>query len=148
MAKKVTDSDARLAYEVSLGKRVSDNHWYRTRKLLEDNGFEITVDNIHFYSSLRKALPRSSVGVLAIFENYRKAEKLLSASPELVKGCDVLAMLHQHGITPHASTISRWFSDIGGYRKNKLYKAKDLKSVFTAGFLYKAQNSTKLPEAI
>lgn len=145
---KNDESEARLAYETSVGKRVSDNHWYNVRRILQDNGFEVNTDSVLFYAKLRKSLPRSSVGVLKIFENYQKAEKLLAQAPQQIKGIEILSILHQYEIIPHASTISRWFSSLGGYRKKKLYKAEDLKTVFTAAFIYKAQHSTKLPEVI
>jgi hypothetical protein len=39
-----TNSEARLAYELHLGKRVSDNHWYQVKRNLEDGGFQVNAD--------------------------------------------------------------------------------------------------------
>lgn len=141
------DKDARLAYELARGGRCSDNHWYRTRKLLERNNLEINIKNAQFIAELRKVIPRSPVGIMGVLKCYQKAEEILSKTSQSVKGSDVLEMLRQYDVTPHQSTVSRWFQSIGGYRRNRLYTPEQLKNIFTAAFLYKAQFSTKLPQA-
>ncbi len=144
----MSEKDARLAYELARGQgRCSDNHWYLTKKLLCQNGLEITVKNAQFIAELRKVIPRSSIGALGVLQCYQKAEELLSKSTKPLKGSDVLELLHQYDVVPHQSTVSRWFQPLGGYRKNRLYKPQDLKNVLTSAFIYKAQSSTKLPEA-
>lgn len=141
------DKDARLAYELTRGERCSDNHWYRTRQLLSRNNLEVNIKNAQFIAELRKVIPRSPVGVVGVLQCYQKAEELLDKISHSVKGADVLEMLRQYGISPHQSTISRWFQSIGGYRRNRLYTPEQLKNIFTSAFLYKAQFSTKLPQA-
>ncbi len=144
----MNEKDARVAYELARGQgRCSDNHWYLTKKLLRQNGLEITVKNAQFIAELRKVIPRSSIGALGVLQCYQKADELLSKATEPIKGSDVLDMLRTYGAMPHQCTISRWFQSIGGYRRNRLYKPEQLKNVFTSAFLYKAQSSTKLPEA-
>lgn len=145
----MSEKDARLAYELARGQgRCSDNHWYLTKKLLRQNGLEVTVKNAQFIAELRKVIPRSSIGALGVLQCYQKADELLSKATEPLKGSDVLEMLRQYDVAPHQSTVSRWFQQLGGYRKNRLYKPQDLKNVLTSAFIYKAQNSTKLPKAI
>ena len=144
----MSEKDARLAYEVVRGSRCSDNHWYRTRKLLEQNNLEVNVKNAQFIAELKKAIPRSPIGVLGVLQCYQKADEILSKTSTSVKGFEILEMLRQYDVTPHQSTISRWFQGIGGYRKNRLYKPQDLKTIFTSAFLYKALHADKLPEAI
>ncbi len=144
----MSEKDARLAYELARGLgRCSDNHWYLTKKVLRQNGLEITVKNAQFIAELRKIIPRSSIGVLGVLQCYQKADELLTKTTESIKGSDVLEMLRGYGVTPHQCTVSRWFQSVGGYRRNKLYKPQELKNVFTQAFLYRAQSSTKLPEA-
>lgn len=144
----MSEKDARLAYELARGQgRCSDNHWYLTKKLLRQNGLEATVKNAQFIAELRKVIPRSSIGALGVLQCYQKADELLSKATEPLKGSDVLEMLRQYDVAPHQSTVSRWFQQLGGYRKNRLYKPQDLKNVLTSAFIYKAQNSTKLPKA-
>ncbi|NEP12040.1 MAG: hypothetical protein F6K14_17890 [Symploca sp. SIO2C1] len=142
--KTETNSEMRLAYERYLGKRVSDSHWSQIKRTLKEGGFEVTSDTVIFYAKLRESLPRSSVGVLKVFENYQKAEKLLAINSSKIKGSEILNILNAEGISPHPSTISRWFKRLGGFRKNRLYFPEKLTPVLTAAFLYKASQSIKL----
>lgn len=137
---------ARLAYEAIVG-RISDNHWYRTRKLLTRHRLEITVANVQFFASLRQAIPRSAIGVEGLLDCYQKADEILSKSNRTFKGYEVLDMLRKYGIAPHQTTVTRWFKSLGGYRRNKDYSPENLKNIFASAFLYKAQHSSKLPEA-
>jgi hypothetical protein len=143
-----TLEDARLAYETSVGKRVSDNHWYNTRRLLKRHGLEINTKNVQFFADLRKAIPRSAIGISGLLDCYKKADEILNHSAQKLKGSEVLAILNQYGVKPHQSTVSRWFSEVGGYRKNREYSASQLKPIFASAFIYKAHHSDKLPEAI
>ncbi len=143
-SKSETNSDARLAYELHLGKRVSDNHWYKVKRNLEDGGFEVNANTAVFYAKLKQHLPRTSVGTLQVFKQYQKAEKLLAESASKIKGSEILQILSNQGITPHAATISRWFKPLGGFRKNRLYFPEKLTPVLTAAFVYQTVNSTKL----
>lgn len=141
----MNDQDARLAYEAIMG-RVSDNSWYRVKKLLAKHRLEVSVANVQFFAELRKSIPRSAIGVEGILECYQKVEQILSKSNRSFEGSEVLMMLGQYGIKPHQTTISRWFRPLGGYRRQKQYSPAKLKSVFVQAFLYKAYFSTKLPE--
>jgi len=143
-SKSETNSDARLAYELHLGKRVSDNHWYKVKRNLEDGGFEVNADTAVFYAKLKQHLPRTSVGTLQVFKQYQKAEKLLAESASKIKGSEILQILSNQGITPHAATISRWFKPLGGFRKTQFYFPEKLTPVLTAAFVYQTVNSTKL----
>jgi hypothetical protein len=143
-SKTETNSDARLAYELHLGKRVSDNHWYKVKRNLEDGGFEVTADTAVFYAKLRQHLPRTSVGTLEVFKHYQKAEKLLADSASKITGLKILEILSNQGINPHPATISRWFKPVGGFRKTRLYFPEKLTPVLTAAFIYQTVNSPKL----
>ncbi len=143
----MTTEDSRLAYEVARGKRCSDNHWYNTRKLLERQALEVTPKNAQFFAELRKVIPRSAIGISGLLDCYRKADEILNNSSQNLKGFEVLKILRQYGVSPHQSTVSRWFQPLGGYRKNREYSPQQLKNLFSVAFIYKAQQSTKLPEA-
>lgn len=138
---------ARLAYETATGYRCSDNHWYRTRKLLEKHQLEVNSKNAQFFAELRKVIPRSAIGIEGLLDCYKKADEILSKSTQNLKGTEVLSILRQYGVSPHQTTISRWFQPLGGYRKNKEYSPEQLKKLFATAFLYKAHHSIKLPEA-
>lgn len=139
-------SNPRLAYELIVG-RCSDNHWLSVRKTLFNNQMELTVENVQFFAQIRQIIPRSAIGVAGVLKCYTEAEKLLNKTNRKLKGLEVLTTLNQYGVKPHQSTITRWFKPLGGYRRNKEYSPHDLKPIFTSAFIYKAMQSTKLPEA-
>ena len=139
-------SNARLAYELIVG-RCSDNHWRDVRKTLAKNQMELSVENIQFFAEIRQLIPRSAIGVQGVLQCYSEAEKLLNRTNKKLKGLEVLHTLNQYGIKPHQSTITRWFKPLGGYRRNKEYAPHDLKPIFTSAFIYRAMQSTTLPEA-
>jgi hypothetical protein len=108
---------------------------------------ELNVENVQFFAEIRKIIPRSAIGIEGVLKCYSDADKLLSKTNRKMKGLEVLSILNQYGVKPHQSTITRWFKSLGGYRKSKEYLPQDLKPIFTSAFIYKAQFSTKLPEA-
>ena len=136
---------ARLAYEAIMG-RVSDNHWYRVRKLLQRHRLEVTTANVQFFAKVRQMIPRSAIGIDGILDCYRKADELLSKSNRVFKGSEILGVLRTYGVHPHQTTVSRWFRPLGGYRREKEYTPEQLKGLFTQAFLYKAHSSIGLPE--
>jgi hypothetical protein len=138
--------DARLAYELIVG-RCSDNHWRDVRKILAKNQMELSVENVQFFAEIRQIIPRSAIGVEGVLKCYAEAEKLLNKTNRKLKGLEVLTTLNQYGVKPHQSTVTRWFKPLGGYRRNKEYSPHDLKPIFTSAFIYRAMQSTKLPEA-
>lgn len=137
----------RLAYELAVGKRVSDNHWYLTRRLLSEHKLELSTENVQFWAELRQQVPKTAIGVHGLLEAYHRANKLLDRARKNFKGSEVTQILFQFGITPNQSTISRWFKSLGGYKKNREYQPKQIKKILIRAFIYKAQNSTKLPQA-
>lgn len=139
------NSEARLAYELVMG-RVSDSHWFRTKRLLKAHNLELTPKNIQFFAELRRLMPRSALGVKGLLESYRKAEELLSKSNRMFQGSEILGIFQQYGIRPHQTTVSRWFKSLGGYKKDREYSPESVKNLLIQAFLYKAQFSQKLPE--
>ncbi len=136
---------ARLAYEAILG-RVSDSHWYRVKRILKKHNLEVSVKNVQLFADIRSQIPRSAIGVEGILECYQKAQTILSRAKPL-KGSEILEILQGYGVKPHQTTVSRWFSSLGGYRKDREYLPEKLHSLFISALIYKAHFSTKLPEA-
>lgn len=139
--------DARLAYEVAVGGRISDRSWYDVRRLMTRHKLEITIENSQFIAQIRKEIPRSAIGVSGILDCYQKANKILESSQSL-KGSEILRILAQYGVTPHQTTISRWFQSLGGYRKDRIYPSKKLKPLLTKAFIYKAHFTAALPQGV
>lgn len=136
---------ARLAYEAIAG-RISDNHWYRVKRLLTKHKLPITVANAQFFAQVRQLIPRSAIGIEGILECYSKADSILSKSNRSFQGLEILELLKTYGVKPHQTTISRWFRPLGGYRKSKEYPAEKLKSLLCQAFIYKAHSTPALPE--
>jgi hypothetical protein len=140
--------EARLAYELALGKRVSDNHWWRTRKLLQKHNLDLTVRNIHLLIDLRKQIPKSAVAVSGLLTAYEKAEQLTKKVKGTLKGIEIVNILANYEVTPHRTTISRWFKKAaGGYKRNREYIPEEVRSILIDGFIYKASNIGKLNQA-
>jgi hypothetical protein len=104
----------------------------------------IDSDTVVFFAKLRKEIPRASVGILQVFECYQRAEKILALNDSKVTGEKILEILSGEGINPHPATISRWFKNLGGFRKTRFYYPEKLTRVLTSAFIYKIANSTKL----
>jgi len=139
------DATARLAYETVLG-RVSDSHWYRVKRILKKHNLEVSIKNVQLFADIRSQIPRSAIGVEGILDCYQKVESILGKSKPL-KGSEILEILKGYGVSPHQTTISRWFSPLGGYRKDREYLPEKLHSLFISALIYKAHFSAKLPEA-
>lgn len=140
------DLDARLAYETIMGRRVTDRHWHDVKKLLTKHNLPVSVENIQFFAEIRKIIPRSSIGVAGILECHEKAQTILAKAKQPIKGKEVLNILRQYQVTPHQTTVSRWFRALGGYRRDRQYSPKELKPILTNAFIYKAHHSLRLEE--
>lgn len=142
-----THEDTRLAYELAIGRRVTDVHWWRTRKLLQKHQLKITALNVQFLVELRKQIPKSAIGVSGLLDAYHRAESLTAKMGGTLKGAEVTNILLQFGITAHRTTISRWFKkSAGGYQKKRDYTPEEIKGILISAFLYKASHTGKLPK--
>lgn len=144
------DEDARLAYELSMKRRISDTQWWKVRKLLTKHKLEVTATNAQFWAKLRQKVPRTAVGVDGLIDAYRRADELTKRAKGTLKGSEIVKILLQFGISAHRTTIGRWFSkSAGGYKQNREYKPEEVRDILIDAFLYKAtrDNSDKLPKA-
>ncbi len=137
------DIDARIAYELFLGKRVSDTHWSQVKTRLTTQGLSVDNETVVFYAKVTKLIPRTLVGLDKVLEAYSRAERLL-ISPSKITGTQVLDIFAREGINPHPGTVSRWFKSVGGFRKNRAYLPEKLVPVLAKAFIYQTANSTKL----
>lgn len=142
-----TYEDARLAYELAIGRRVTDSHWWRTRKLLLLHQLKITAKNVQFLAALRKQIPKSAIGVSGLLDAYHRAESLTAKMGGTLKGAEIVNILLQYGITAHRTTIGRWFKkSAGGFKKKRDYTPKQIQGILINAFLWKASSTGKLPQ--
>ena len=140
--------DARLAYELARGTRCSDSHWWRTRQLMKRHKLEVNIKNAQLLAELREKVSKSALGIDGILDAYQKVDELLGKARGTFTGTEAMQMLLRYGVNAHQSTVSRWFKKYaGGFKKSREYKPEQLRDILIAAFLYKAQNSTKLPQA-
>lgn len=136
------DSEPRMAYEMHLGKRVSDSHWSHVKNRLISQGLTVDNDTVVFYARISQIIPRSC-GIAKALQAYNRAERLLLA-PHKITGLEVLDIFAREGINPHPSTVTRWFKDAGGFRRNRKYLPEKLVPVLARAFVFKASQTDKL----
>ena len=143
--RKMTDYlKERLAYELALGKRCSDNHWWRTRCLLKRHNLAITSCNLQLLARLRQLLPRTAVGVDGLLEAYNQALILTEKARSQIQGSELVLLLNRHGIQAHRTTVGRWFKKAaGGYSHNRYYLPQEVQGILICAFLYKASQTNK-----
>lgn len=133
----------RTDYELAVGHRVSDSHWSRTKRILSENNMIINTANVVFYAKLRKQFSRIS-DTTQLIRVINEVDCLLTSKRSRISGAEFLQTIQNYGIKPHKTTLSRWFKQLGGFRKTRLYFPEKLTPVLTAAFLYKINNSKKL----
>lgn len=138
-ANKKMITEERRHYQELIGYQCSDNHWRNTCSILKANKLEVTKENIDFYYSIRKYIPRSAIRISNILTLYSEVSRLTKANKVEVTGAKIKAVVIAKGINPPQPTFSRWFTNIGGYRKDRKYSAEQFKVVMLKALIYKAQ---------
>jgi hypothetical protein len=132
-------TEERRHYQELIGYQCSDNHWRDVCKILKENSIEVTKDSLDFFHSVRKYIPRSAIRVSGILKMYSEVSRICKANKVEVTGENIKKIIASKGITPPQPTLSRWFSNIGGFRKNKKYTAEQFKVVMLKALIYKVQ---------
>ncbi|MBE9238979.1 hypothetical protein IQ227_23895 [Anabaena aphanizomenioides LEGE 00250] len=100
----------RAIYETLVGKRVSDTHWSKTKKLMADCQLPMDKQGFQVLVNLRKVSPRYFTKYHEIKDEItRLGKQLLPAVGEGITGQQFLDLIVQLGINPNQSTVSRWF---------------------------------------
>lgn len=132
-------SEERRYYQQLIEDQCSDNHWRQVVNRLKKNKLEVTKQNLSFYVSIRKGIPRSAIGIDGILTLYSQVVKLTINSKVEYTGEDIHNLIKTKGIQPPQPTFCRWFTNIGGYRKKKRYSAEQFKIVMLKALIYKSQ---------
>jgi len=59
-------------------------------------------------------------------------------------GGEFLKLLKDYEIYPNQSTISRWFKNIGGFRKGNFYDKSTVLPLVAVALIYKAKQTEEL----
>lgn len=148
---KPDDKYLRAIYETLLNGRCSDSHWSKTKKTLRACELPLTKDGFVILINLRKVSPR-------YFRKYAEIKERLQAMGreilptginnltewEGLTGGKFLTLLEEYEIYPNQSTVSRWFKNVGGFRKRKFYDKSVALPLLATALIYKAKTSEEL----
>ena len=131
-------SQERKIFEEKYG-RISDSAWSKYRREMTLLGLEINSENVIKYKELKNSLACNLAST-----HYTKAQKIYIEKKKellpLMEGQTFLDFLHaQLQIRPHRSTVSRWFSELGGYRKDRQYSKSQLSTILLNATFYKVK---------
>ena len=136
------DDNLRAIYETLLNRRCADSHWSRTKKTLKDCSLPLTSEGFVILINLRKVSPR-------YFRKYSEIKEKLQAMgreilPNLnefkgMTGGEFLKLLNDYEIYPNQSTVSRWFKNVGGFRKGNFYSKSVALPLIATALIYKAK---------
>lgn len=135
-------SEERRLYQELIGYQCSDNHWREVVKRLKNNDLEVNQENIKFYCSIKGSIPRSAIGLNNVLTLYSEVSKILNGNKVEKSGEYIKNLILSKGIKVPQPTFSRWFSSIGGFRKDKKYNGDQIKSIMLKALIYRAQYQT------
>ena len=129
----------RRHYEMRMGRRVADSHWWKVRKILENANIELTETNLDHYLEIRKLCPRYSVNFKILLQRIKAFNEYLGSKKQMT-GLHFCYYLKSQNVKPHQATISRWFSPVGGFKKDRVYSLKELSTIAIPAFSYQIKN--------
>jgi hypothetical protein len=133
----------RIIYETLTGKRVSDSHWTKTKKLMIACELPLDKDGFSVLVSLRKVSPRYFSKYVEIKNDLTNLGKqLLPAIGDGITGKQFLELLDKLQIKPNQGTVSRWFRSVGGFKSNGNYTKQVILPIVATALIYKAKNQS------
>ena len=133
----------RAIYETLAGKRVSDSHWSKTKKLMNACELPLDKDGFSVLVNLRKVSPRYFSKYVEIKNELTQLGKqLLPAIGLGVTGKQFLELLDKLQIHPNQGTVSRWFRSVGGFKSSGNYSKQVILPIVATALIYKAKNQS------
>lgn len=133
----------RIIYETLTGKRVSDSHWTKTKKLMIACELPLDKDGFSVLVNLRKVSPRYFSKYVEIKNDLTNLGKqLLPAIGDGITGKQFLELIERLEIHPNQSTVSRWFSSVGGFKSKGNYSKQVILPIIATALIYKAKNQS------
>ena len=133
----------RIIYETLAGKRVSDSHWTKTKKLMNACELPLDKDGFSVLISLRKISPRYFSKYVEIKDELTQLGKqLLPAIGLGITGKQFLDLIEKLEIHPNQGTVSRWFSSVGGFKSSGNYSKQVILPIVATALIYKAKNQS------
>ncbi len=133
----------RIIYETLTGKRVSDTHWSKTKKLMIACELPLDKDGFSVLVNLRKVSPRYFSKYVEIKDELTQLGKqLLPAIGLGVTGKQFLELIERLEIKPNQGTVSRWFRSVGGFKSSGNYTKQIILPIVATALIYKAKNQS------
>ena len=133
----------RAIYETLTGKRVSDSHWTKTKKLMSACDLPLDKDGFSVLVNLRKVSPRYFSKYVEIKDELTQLGKqLLPAIGLGITGRQFLELLDKLQIKPNQGTVSRWFRSVGGFKSSGNYTKQVILPIVATALIYKAKNQS------
>ena len=133
----------RIIYETLAGKRVSDSHWSKTKKLMIACELPLDKDGFNVLINLRKVSPRYFSKYVEVKDELTNlGKKLLPTIGDGITGQQFLELLDKLQINPNQSTVSRWFKSVGGFRLSANYDRKTVLPIVATALIYKSKNQS------
>lgn len=134
---------SRIIYETLTGKRVSDTHWTKTKKLMIACELPLDKDGFSVLVNLRKVSPRYFSKYVEVKEELTQLGKqLLPAIGLGITGRQFLELLDKLQIKPNQGTVSRWFRSVGGFKSSGNYTKQVILPIVATALIYKAKNQS------
>ena len=134
---------SRIIYETLTGKRVSDSHWTKTKKLMSACELPLDKDGFSVLVNLRKVSPRYFSKYVEVKEELTQLGKqLLPAIGLGITGRQFLELLDKLQIKPNQGTVSRWFRSVGGFKSSGNYTKQVILPIVATALIYKAKNQS------
>jgi hypothetical protein len=134
---------SRIIYETLTGKRVSDSHWSKTKKLMSACDLPLDKDGFNVLINLRKVSPRYFSKYVEIKDDLTNLGKqLLPAIGDGITGKQFLEILDKLQIKPNQGTVSRWFKSVGGFKSNSNYTKQVILPIVATALIYKSKSQT------
>ncbi|MFM7405626.1 MAG: hypothetical protein ACKO3K_02870 [Cuspidothrix sp.] len=125
------------------GKRCSDSHWSKTKKLMSACDLPQDKDGFSVLINLRKVSPRYFSKYVEIKNDLTSlGRELLPAIGEGITGQQFLDLIERLEIKPNQGTVSRWFKSVGGFRSKSNYDKKTILPIIATALIYKAKNQS------
>jgi hypothetical protein len=133
----------RAIYETLAGKRVSDTHWSKTKKLMLACELPLDKDGFSVLVNLRKVSPRYFSKYVEVKDQLTSlGRELLPAIGLGITGKQFLELIARLEIRPNQGTVSRWFRSVGGFKSSGNYDKKTILPIVATALIYKAKNQS------
>jgi hypothetical protein len=134
---------SRIIYETLTGKRVSDSHWTKTKKLMIACELPLDKDGFSVLVNLRKVSPRYFSKYVEVKDQLTSlGRELLPAIGLGVTGKQFLELIERLEIKPNQGTVSRWFRSVGGFKSSGNYSKQVILPIIATALIYKAKNQS------